>query len=101
MFRLTGKALAQFRILSSHTDRAGIQMALAHHDAAFNHKRSSCKAEFVSTQQGTDYNVAASFQLAIHLNTNARTQAVQYQRLLCFCQTEFPRRTGVLDGGLR
>ena len=34
MLRLTGKFLAQLGVLRGHAHRAGVQVALAHHDAA-------------------------------------------------------------------
>jgi len=50
MLRLAGEALAQLRILGRNAHRAGIQMALAHHDAAFHHQRCRRKAELVGTE---------------------------------------------------
>src|SRR5574343_1304646 len=101
VFRLAGEALAQLRILGGDTHRAGVEVALAHHDAAFDHQRRGGEAEFVGTQQGTDDDVAAGLHLTVDLNADTRTQTVQHQGLLGFGQAEFPRRTGVLDRGYR
>ena len=43
-----GEAPAQFRVLGRHADRAGVQMADAHHDAAHGHQRPRGKAEFLA-----------------------------------------------------
>ena len=51
VFRLAGELLAQHRILRRHTDRTGIQMADAHHDAAGDDQRGRRKAEFFSAEQ--------------------------------------------------
>jgi len=98
---LAGELLAQDRVLRGHAHRAGVQVAFAHHDAAFDHQRCSGKAEFVSTQQRANGHVAAGFHLAVGLHTNAAAQAVEHQGLLCFSQTDFPRAASVFDGGPR
>ena len=68
---LARELLAQDRVLSGDADRAGVQVAFAHHDAAFNHQRCGGKAEFIGTQQGADDHVAAGFHLTVGLNANA------------------------------
>ncbi len=98
MLWLAGELLAKFGVLCCHAHGAGVQVALAHHDATFNHQRCGGKAKFISAQHGTDHHVAAGFHLAINLYANATTQAVQHQCLLCFSQAQFPIGTGVLDG---
>jgi hypothetical protein len=72
-------------------------MTLAHHDAAFDNQRRRGKAELVGTEQRADDDIAAGLHLTIDLQADTRAQAVQHQRLLRFGQTEFPRRTGMLD----
>ena len=49
-FRLSGKALAQHRVLGGDADRAGVQMALAHHDATGGDQRRSGEAELVGAE---------------------------------------------------
>ncbi len=97
VLRLAREALAQHRILGGDADRAGVQMALAHHDAAFDDQRRGGEAEFIGTEQGADDDVAAGLHLTVDLDADTRTQAVEHQGLLGFGQAEFPRRTGVLD----
>ena len=101
VFRLAGEALTEHRILGGDADRAGVQVALAHHDAAFDDQRRGGETELIGTEQRADNDVAAGLHLTVDLDADTRTQAVQHQGLLGFGQTEFPRRTGVLDGGLR
>jgi hypothetical protein len=97
MLGLAGEALAQHRILGGDADRAGVQMALAHHDAAFDDQRRGGEAELVGAQQRADDHIAAGLHLAVDLHADAAAQAVEHQRLLGFGQTEFPRRAGMLD----
>jgi hypothetical protein len=87
---LAGEALAQVRVLGGDAHRAGVQVALAHHDAASGNQRRGGKAELVCTQQRTDDHVAAGAQAAVHLHGNAATQFVQHQRLLGFGKADFP-----------
>ena len=82
--------LAQFRILRGHTHRAGVEVALAHHDATLNHQRCRGKTELIRPQQRTDHHVATGLDLTIGLQADAAAQAVEHQRLLGFGQTDFP-----------
>ena len=93
--------LAQHRILGGYADRAGVEMAFAHHDAASHHQRCRREAEFVGTENGADGDVAAGLHLAVDLDCNAPAQAVEHQCLLRLRQSEFPGRSGVLDRGPR
>jgi hypothetical protein len=92
VFRLTSEfAFAQFRILGGNTNRAGVEMAFTHHDAAFDHQRCGGETEFVSTQQGADHHVTTGFHLAVNLNANATAQDwFSTRRLLRFSQTQVP-----------
>ena len=90
--------LAQHRILRGHAHRAGVQVALAHHDAAFDDQRRGGEAEFVGAQQRADDHVAAGLHLAVGLHADAAAQAIQHQRLLRLGQAQFPGRADVLDG---
>ena len=101
MFRLTGEALAQLGILRRNADRASIQVALAHHDAAFDHQRRGGETEFIGAEQRADDDVATGLHLTVDLDANARTQTIEHQRLLSFGQAELPRRARMLDRRLR
>ena len=97
MLRLARKLLAQQRILRGHADRAGVEMALAHHDAALDHQRRRGKTKLVGTEQGADDHITAGLHLAVGLHADAPAQAVEHQRLLRLGQTDFPGAAGVLD----
>ena len=94
--RLAVEALAQHRVLRGHTDRAGVEVADAHHDAARHHQRCGGEAELLGAEQGRDHDVAAGLELAVDLHHDAVPKSVEQQRLLGLGQAEFPRRTGVL-----
>ena len=98
MLWLAGEFFTQLRVLCCHTHWAGIQVAFAHHDAAFHHQGCCGKAKFIRTQKCANRHVATGFHLPIGLHTNAATQAVQHQRLLCFGQANFPWAAAMFDG---
>src|SRR6516164_7375900 len=55
---LSLELLAQNRILRRDANRAGIQMALAHHDAAHRDQRSRSESEFFGAEKSCNDNVA-------------------------------------------
>ena len=59
MLGRAGEAGAQHRILGGDADRAGVEMALAHHDAAGGDQRRGGEAEFVGAEHRGDGDVAA------------------------------------------
>ena len=71
MLRRTLEALAQHRVLGGDTHRAGVEMALAHHDAAGRDQRRGREAELVGAEQRADDDVAAGAQATIDLQRNA------------------------------
>ena len=97
MLRRALEALAQDRVLCRHADRAGVEMALAHHDAASRNQRSRREAEFVSPQQRADDDITPGLQTAIHLQGYARTQAIQHQGLMRLGKTGLPRAAGMFE----
>src|SRR5712664_2334070 len=105
VFGFPGEFLAQYRVLRRHADRAGVQVAFAHHDAAAHDQRRRGETEFVRPEDRPDHHVASGLDLPVHLHGDAAAQAVEHQRLLCFRKPEFPRRARVLDrrpgGGTR
>ena len=94
---LARELLAQHRVLRGHAHRAGVEVALAHHDAAFDHQRRGGEAELVGAEQRADGDVAAGLHLAVGLHADAAAQAVEHQRLLGFGQADFPGAAGMLD----
>ena len=96
-----GEARAQHRVLRGDADRAGVQVALAHHDAAHGDERRGGKAELLGAEQRGDDDVAAGLQLAVGLHADAAAQIVEQQHLLRFGEAEFPGQAGMLDGAER
>ena len=101
VFRLTLKLRAQLWILGGDADGAGIEMALAHHDAAEGYQGRSGEAEFLSAQQGRDCDITTGGKFAIRLQANAAAQIIHDQNLLRFGEAQFPGRPGVLERGER
>ena len=101
MLGQTHKALAQDGILRGHANRAGVEMAFAHHDAACRNQRRGGKAELVSSEQRTNDHVATGTDTTVDLHRNARAEMVLDQCLMRFRKTDFPRATGMLDRGKR
>ena len=101
VFGLAREASAQDRILSRDADGAGVQMTLAHHDAAHGDERHGGKAVLFGSKQGGDDDIAACLELAVGLHADAAAQIVEQKNLLRFSEAEFPRQSGVLDGAER
>ncbi len=101
MLGRASKARAQDRVLRRNADRAGVQVALAHHDAARSDERRGGESELVGAEERTNRDIASGAQTAIHLNRNASAQGVQNQGLMGFGKANFPRRTGMGERGDR
>jgi hypothetical protein len=69
VLRLAGELRAQLRILRGDADRAGVQVADAHHDAAQRDERRGGEAELLGAEQRGDGHVAAGLELAVGLDT--------------------------------
>ena len=82
--------LAQHGVLRGDADRAGVEVAFAHHDAAHRDQRRGRKAEFFGAEQRGNGDVAAGLQLAVGLHADAAAQIVQQQHLLRFGQAQAP-----------
>ena len=87
---LTLEALAQHRVLGRNADRTGVEMALAHHDAAGRDQRRGREAELVGAEQRADHDVAAGADAAVDLHRDAAAQAVGDQRLMGLGQARSP-----------
>ena len=99
--RLAGELLAQLRVLGGHADRAGVQVADAHHDAARHDQRRGRKAEFLGAEKRGDDHVAAGLELTIDLDDDAIAEAVEEQDLLGLGEPQLPGDARVLDRGQR
>ena len=99
--RLAGEPLAQLGVLRGDADRAGVEVADAHHDAAGHHQRRGREAELLGAEQRGDDDVAAGLELAVGLHDDPVAQPVEQQRLLGLGQAELPGAARVLDRGQR
>ena len=85
------KRLRSTGILRRDADRAGVEMALAHHDAAGRNQGRGGKAEFVGAEQRADHDVTAGAETAVDLHDDAAAQPLAHQRLVGFGKPDFPR----------
>ena len=83
--------LAQHGVLGGDADRAGVQVAGAHHHAARRDERGGREAHLVGAEQPGDHDVAAGLQLAVGLNPDPRAQVVHHERLLRLGEADLPR----------
>ena len=96
-----GEARAQHRVLGGDADRAGVEMALAHHDAARRDQRGGGEADFVRAEQDRDRYVAPGADAAVGLDRDAAAQVVEQQGLLGLGQADLPGRACVGQRGQR
>ena len=73
---LAGEALAQLGVLGRDADRAGVEVADAHHHAARDDERGGREPELLGAEQRRDDDVAAGLQLAVDLHDDPVPQAV-------------------------
>ena len=92
---------AQLFVLRGDADRAGIQVALAHVDAAERDERGGAEVELLRAEDGGVDDIVAGAHAAIGAEHDAVAQVVEQQHLLRFGDAELPGRAGVLDRGER
>ena len=61
----------QHRVLGGDADRAGVEVAHAHHDAAGHHQGRGREPELLGAEQRGDHDVTAGLELAVDLNDDA------------------------------
>ena len=98
ILRFALEAFSQLRVLGRNADRAGIEVADTHHDAAHGNKRSGRKAKFLRTQDAGDCHITAGHQLTVGLKDNFIAQAIHDQGLVCLSHAKLPRKSGIVDG---
>ena len=101
VLRLAAEHLPQVGVLRGDADRARVEVALPHHDAAERDQRRGAEAELLGAQQRGDHHVAAGLQAAVGLQHDAAAQVVRHERLVGLGDAEFPRQAGVLDARQR
>ena len=72
--------------LGGNPNRAGVGVALPHHDAAQGDEGRRGEAKLLSPQQGCHGNILASAHLAICLQGGPAPQVVGHQGLVSLCQ---------------
>ena len=92
VLRLALEPFSQYGVLRRDADRAGVEMALAHHDAAGRHQGRGRDAVFVGAEQRPDGHVASGPHAAVHLDANPAAELVQHQRLVGLGKADLPRR---------
>ena len=99
--RLAGVARPQLRVLGGDADRAGVEVADPHEDAAAHDEGGGREAELLGAEQRGDDDVATGLDLAVDLDDDPVAQAVEDERLLGLGEAELPRATRVLERGER
>ena len=97
----TGEPGAQHRVLGGDPDRAGVEMADAHHHAARGDQRRGREGELVGAEQRTDHNVAPGLHLPVGQQRHAAAQPLPGEHLLRLGEPELPGHARVLDRGER
>ena len=87
-----GELRAQLRILRGDADRAGVEVALAHHDAAERDQRRRCEKPNSSAPSSAAMTTSRPVRMpAVGLHDDAAAQVVHDQHLLRFGEAELPR----------
>ena len=94
---MAAESLAQFRILRSHTHRAGVEMALALHHTSQHDHYAGGKTELLGSEQRTEDHVASRFELSVYLQGNKTAQVVEYKRLLYLGKPQFGWHPGMAN----
>ena len=100
VFGLSGEFFAEDGVLGGDADRAGVEVALAEHDAAHDDERGRREAELLCAEETGDGNVAPGLELAVGLDDDAAAQVVHHEDLLGLGHAKLPGESGVLDGRL-
>ena len=100
VLRLAGELLAELRILRGDAHRAGVQVALPHHDAADHHERRRGDAVFLGAQERGDGHVLGGADHAVGLHHDPAAEVVHHEHLVGLGEAEFPGQAAVHDRGL-
>src|ERR1700691_6121767 len=96
-FRFAGETRAIFFVLGGDARQAGVQVALAGHDAADGEKRGGAEAELIGAEESGDDDVAAEFEAAVGAQAYAAAKAGEQKRFVRFAQANFPGQAGIFD----
>mmetsp|Transcript_40259 Transcript_40259/g.88004 ORF Transcript_40259/g.88004 Transcript_40259/m.88004 type:complete len:314 (+) Transcript_40259:361-1302(+) len=98
VLRLPGEFLAQLRILCGYPNRASVEVALPHHDAAQRDERGSAHSDLLGAEEHCHHDVSACSHLAVCLQRDAVPETVQHQGLVSLRQADLPGQAAMLDG---
>ena len=85
---LPAKFLAQFGVLGGNSDRAGVEMADAHHDTTAEAISGPVENPNSSApSSAAHHHIAAGFDLAVGLENNAAAQIVHHENVCCVSAT--------------
>ena len=93
--------LAELLVLGADADGAGVEVALAHHDAADGDQRRGGEAVLLRAEAGGNDNVAAGLEPAVGFETDAGAEVVGDEGLVGLGEAELPGQARVLDAGER
>ena len=88
-------------VLRADADRAGVRVALAHHDAAHRDERRCTDTVFFGAEHSGDHNVTPGAQAAIRTQSDLVAQIIQRKNLMGFGEADFPGKASILDRSLR
>ncbi len=94
VFGLALEFAAQAIVEGGDADRAGVQMALAHVDAAHGDESGGTEVVFLGAQQGGVDDVLASAHTTVGPQGDAIAKAVEQQHLMRFGHAHFPGSAG-------
>ena len=90
VLRVAREARPELRVLRRDADRAGVQVADAHHHAAERDERRRREAELLGAEQRADDDVAAGLELAVDLDRDPRAQVVHQEDLVGLGEARAP-----------
>ena len=96
-----GELRAQLRALARDADRARVEVARPHHQAALGEEERRAERVLVGAEQRGDDDVAPRLEAAVDAHADPAAEAVRDERLLRLGEPELPRGAGVLDRGER
>ncbi len=90
---------AEAVVLGGDADGTGVEVALAHIDAAQGDEGGGAEVVFFGAKEGGDHDVGAGAHAAVGAQGDAVAQAVEHEDLLCLGDADFPGGASVFDGG--
>ena len=84
--------LAQLWTLRGDADRARVDVARAHHQAALGEEERSAEADLVGAEKRGDDHVPSRLEAAVDADADAAAQPVRDERLLRLGEAELPRQ---------